>query len=128
MKTEKHGLSVGIDRIDDNLFFSMKLVGKLTHEDYETIIPMLESAIDGIREPDIQALVDLTELQGWELRAAWDDFKLGMQYGSKFSRIAVIGNRPWEKLASRVGSWFTSGEVAYFETEAAALDWLKQSE
>lgn len=128
MEVNKHGLSVGIDRIDNNLFFRMKLVGMLTHEDYETIIPMLESAIAGISEPRIQVLVDLTELQGWELRAAWDDFKLGITYGSKFSRIAVIGNRPWEKIASRVGSWFTSGEVEYFETEAAAMHWLNRSE
>ncbi len=66
----------------------------------------------------------MTELEGWELRAAWDDFKLGLTYGNKFGKIALFGKKEWMKWASKVGSWFTSGEVKYFEDEKEALTWL----
>ena len=33
----RHGLSIGIERVDNNFFLSLKAVGKLTHEDYKKI-------------------------------------------------------------------------------------------
>ena len=70
MKTERHGVSIGIERTGDNFFLTLRAVGKLTHEDYQTITPMLDSALEGVTAPKIRALIDGTELQGWEQRAA----------------------------------------------------------
>jgi hypothetical protein len=84
----------------------------------------LESAIEGIKHPEIKALIDATELQGWEMRAAWDDLKLGLRHGREFKKIALLGNKEWQKYASKVGSWFISGEIKYFEDASAALGWL----
>jgi hypothetical protein len=53
MSFKKHGITIGIERVEKTVFMSMKAVGKLTHADYETITPMLESAIDGIKEPKV---------------------------------------------------------------------------
>ncbi len=125
MNVKRHGLSIGIERIDNAFFLSLKAIGKLTHEDYETIVPMLDSALEGIKDPRINALIDGTELEGWELRAAWDDFKLGLKHGSQFEKIAIVGNKKWQEYSAKMGSWFISGEVKYFETEADALDWLQ---
>ncbi len=126
MNAKRHGLSIGIERIDNAFFLSLKAIGKLTHEDYETIVPMLDSALQGIKDPRIKALIDGTELEGWELRAAWDDFKLGLKHGSQFEKIAIVGNKKWQEYSAKMGSWFISGEVKYFETESVALDWLQE--
>jgi len=32
----------------------------------------------------------MTELQGWELRAAWDDFKIGLKHGGDFEKVAHL--------------------------------------
>ncbi len=62
MSLNMHGISIGIERYgDDDFFVTMKAVGKLTHEDYEYMVPMLESAIAGVKDPDIYALLDVTE-------------------------------------------------------------------
>ncbi len=124
MKTIRHGLLVGIERLGDELIFSMTVSGKLKHSDYEIMVPMLESALDGISEPKIKALTDLREFEGWELKAAWDDFKFGLKHGREFSKIAVVGNKKWEELMSKVASWFVSGEVQYFEDLESAENWL----
>ena len=86
---------------------------------------MLDKAVNEVNEPKIKALIDGTELEGWELRAAWDDFKLGLKHGREFTKIAIVGNKPWEKTLSKVGGWFISGEVKYFEKYSVALRWLE---
>ena len=125
MSTERHGLSIGIDRVDNDFFLSLKIIGKLTHADYEAIVPMLESALEGVKDPHIKAIVDLTEMDGWELRAAWDDLKLGIKHNREFDKIAIFGNKSWHELSAKVGSWFMHGEAKYFDEYNEAIDWLK---
>ncbi len=126
MSTIKHGLSIGIERTGTHCYLSMKASGMLTHQDYETITPMIESALNGVTGPRVRVLFDATELRGWELRAAWDDFKIGLRHGSDFEKIAIYGNRNWQKMAAKVGRWFISGEVKYFEDYNAALVWIQE--
>jgi hypothetical protein len=126
MSVQRHGITIGIERINSDFFLTLKLSGKLSHEDYEKITPMLDSALMTVKQPHIKALVDVTELKGWELRAAWDDFKLGLNHGTQFVKIAIYGNQNWLEMATKIGSWFVSGEAKYFDNEAGALVWLHE--
>ena len=126
MSVQRHGITLGIERINSDFFLTLKLSGKLSHEDYEKITPMLDSALMTVKQPHIKALVDVTELKGWELRAAWDDFKLGLNHGTQFVKIAIYGNQNWLEMATKIGSWFVSGEAKYFDNEAGALVWLHE--
>ena len=125
MSVNRHGLTIGIERINDNFFLSIKATGKLTHDDYKIITPIIESALEGVDQPKIKAIFDGTELEGWELRAAWDDFKIGLKHGSEFEKIAIFGNKRWQEISTKVGSWFMSGEVRYFDDRDDALKWLE---
>lgn len=120
------GLSIGIERIDSTFFMTMKAIGKLTHEDYKIITPMIDSALAGVQEAKIKMLIDGTQMEGWEARAAWDDFKLGMKHGKEFKKIAIYGNKNWQEIAAKVGSWFVSGDVKYFDNCDDALNWIKE--
>jgi hypothetical protein len=42
-----------------------------------------------------------------------------------FEKIAIYGNKNWQQITARVGSWFISGEVRYFEDMDEALTWLQ---
>ena len=126
MSNTEHGLSFGITRINDRFYMDIKVIGKLAHSDYEIMMPMLENALEGVKDPKIKTLVDLREFDGWELRAAWDDLKLGIKHNREFSKIALLGNKNWEKMAAKVSNWFTSGEINYFEDRNEALTWLKK--
>ena len=118
MSVQRHGITIGIERINSDFFLTLKLSGKLSHEDYEKITPMLDSALMTVKH--------VTELKGWELRAAWDDFKLGLNHGTQFVKIAIYGNQNWLEMATKIGSWFVSGEAKYFDNEAGALVWLHE--
>lgn len=86
----KHGISIGIERYgDDDFFVAFKAIGTLTHQDYERMVPVLESALAGVKDPDIFALVDVTELDGLELQAAWDDIKLGVKHIRHFEKLPL---------------------------------------
>ncbi len=124
MRAREHGFSVGIHRVNETFFLRLKPVGKLTHADYGVIIPLLENALEGVKEPKIKALIDGTEFEGWELRAAWDDFKMGVTHAKEFEKVAIVGNKPWEKVVAKIGHWFISGEARYFENSQDAMAWL----
>ncbi|WP_127558275.1 STAS/SEC14 domain-containing protein [Saccharospirillum alexandrii] len=126
MNAKRHGLTVGIERVSDRFFLSLKARGTLTHADYETITPMIDSALAEVKNPKVSMLIDGTELEGWEVRAAWDDFKLGLKHGNEFQKIAIYGNKEWQQTVSKMASWFVSGEVAFFEDESAAIAWLNE--
>lgn len=119
-----HGVAIGIERFENTLYVSMKAVGKLTHDDYKSFTPLLEGALETIDSPQVKMLFDATEFSGWELRAAWDDFKIGLRHGSEFSKIAIVGNSDWQALMANIGSWFISGEINYFTDSQLAINWL----
>ncbi|PLY04204.1 MAG: STAS/SEC14 domain-containing protein [Arcobacter sp.] len=120
-----HGLLFGVERINESLFLKFKAIGTLTHEDYERINPIIDLALTGIKEPKIDVLVDISELDGWDLEAAWDDLKLGLKYGNSFNKIAIYGEKSWVKFATKISSWFINGEVKQFKTLGEAISWIK---
>lgn len=127
MNTQRHGLSIGIERSGDEVFLSLKAQGTLTHNDYLIITPMIDSALESVKSPKVKVLIDGTELDGWEARAAWDDLKIGLKHGNEFEKIAIYGNKKWQQLAAKVGAWFVSGEIKYFDKSADAITWLSEA-
>ena len=122
----KHGISVGIERYgEDDFFVTFKAIGTLTHQDYEVMVPVLEAALAGVKDPDIYALVDVTELEGWELQAAWDDLKLGVKHVRHFERIAIVGKTTLQEVMAKLANWFTPAEVKFFVDKLDAITWLK---
>ncbi|MGB9801678.1 MAG: STAS/SEC14 domain-containing protein, partial [Arcobacter sp.] len=62
----------------------------------------------------------------WELKAAWDDLKIGLKHGNQFEKIAIITGKSWIKIGSKITSWFIQGEVKNFENELEAFEWLNE--
>ncbi len=124
MSIERHGISVGIERVSGETIIVFKAKGKLTHDDYQVMIPILKTTIKESESSALKMMVDISTLTGWELRAAWDDFKLGLELNSKIDKIAICGDKSWQELASKVGSWFVSGDIKSFEEHDSAIVWL----
>jgi len=125
MKT--YGFTIGINRVNEDFFLTIKAVGKLTHRDYEKMSPMIDSALESVKEPNIKALVDLSEFKGWEPRAAWDDMKIGLKHNSEFEKIAIFGNsKKWVEYGVKITNWFTSGKIEQFENIDDAIEWLNK--
>lgn len=122
----EHGIDIGINRVKNQFFVKMKIVGSLTHDDYEMITPLLENALNGIDHPRISLLIDATKFEGWSLQAVWDDLKLGLKHNKDFYKIALVGNKSWQEYGVKISNWFSKGSMEYFEKTDDALDWLSE--
>ena len=106
----------------------VKLSGKLHDEDYKRFVPMIESILTA--EGKVRLFVQFEEFQGWDMHAAWDDFKFGLKHYSDFERIAMVGDRKWEKWMASFCRPFTKARVKYFDKAEvdAAWKWLESNE
>lgn len=128
-QNKEHGLSVGISNIKNSFFITIKVVGTLKHTDYEIMVPMIESAIQGVKDVDMNVLVDARDFNGWEVQAAWDDLKFGLSHITQFNKLAFVGNKTWEEYAVKISDWFSpSMRLEYFEDIADAREWISLDE
>ena len=47
-------------------------------------------------------------------------------YEEGFEKVAIYGDKKWREITAKVGAWFISGEVKYFESEDEALTWIDE--
>ncbi len=126
--SQEHSISIGISHVGDDFFLKFKVKGKLNHSDYAKMLPMVENALVGIKEPKIKVLIDAREFEGLELRAVWDDLKFGLRHNKEFTKLAFVGDKSWEAYGIKISNWFMSGDMKYFEDIDSAILWLNQKE
>jgi len=102
------------------LGFTMK--GKLSDEDYQKLIPVLEAAIASFGK--IRLHVQFKDFHGWDLGALWDDFKFGLAHKRDIERIAMVGENRIEEWMAKISKPFTSGEVRYFDSVDVEAAWI----
>ena len=62
-------------------------------------------------EGKARLFVQLKEFHGWDLHAVWDNTKFAFKHYSDFDRIAMVGDRQWEKWMARVSKPFAKAKV-----------------
>jgi len=99
---------------------------KLTKADYELFVPQLENLME--KEDTIRILVEFQDFQGWTLGALWEDTKFGTKHFNDIDRLAIVGDRQWEKFLASFIKPFTSATVRYFDSleKETAKQWLKE--
>jgi len=104
-----------------------RVTGRLTHADYQAFLPELEKLIQ--ERGRLSVLFELHNFRGWDLAAAWDDFRFMNEHVDDFERIAVVGSNRLERWMTAIASPFMSGEIRFFEDLQLghAWDWLRES-
>ena len=106
----------------------LKLCGKLHDEDYKQFVPNWETILTA--QGKVRAFVEFEDFQGWDLHAALDDLKFGLKHYSDFERMAMVGDRKWEKWMAGFCKPFTKAKVKYFDKSEvdAAWKWLQEND
>lgn len=104
-----------------------KMSGKLHDEDYKTFVPAVDAAIAS--RGKVRLLAEFHDFHGWDARALWDDIKFSTTHCTKIERIALVGDKTWEKWMAQVCKPFTMAKVRYFDAAeaAAAKAWLAEA-
>lgn len=103
-----------------------KMIGKLHDDDYRTFVPRVDQAI--AEEGKIRMLAWFHDFEGWDMHALWDDIKFATTHCTKIERLAMVGERTWEKWMAKVCAPFTMAKVKYFDVSEidAAWQWLDE--
>jgi hypothetical protein len=104
-----------------------KMSGKLHDDDYKNFVPVIEAAV--VKHGKIRLLAQFHDFHGWDLHALWDDIKFSTKHCFDIERIALVGEKAWEKWMSTVCKPFTMAKIKYFDASQveAAWAWLGES-
>lgn len=102
------------------------IAGKLEKQDYDLLVPETERLI--AQHGKIRFLVELIDFRGWSAGALWEECKFACHHLKDVERMAMVGDRAWEKGLSVFMKPFTGAKLKYFDIaeKQAALDWIRE--
>jgi hypothetical protein len=95
-----------------------KLTGRLTDTEYKAFIAGLETIIT--EQGKIRLLMIVDYPQHFEFKAAWDDFIFWIKHIKDIERLAIVGQKEWEK-------WLEFPESLFLKTRYYSLDRLDKA-
>jgi hypothetical protein len=106
---------------------AFKMSGKLHDEDYKHFVPLVDAAV--AKQGKVRILAQFHDFHGWDLHALWDDIKFSTTHCHKIERIAMVGDKAWEKWMAGVCKPFTLARIKYFDVAEmdAAQKWIAEA-
>jgi len=100
--------------------------GKLAKADYEHFVPEFERPVR--QNGKLRVLFDMAGFHGWEVGALWEDVKFDIKHFADIERLAMVGDKKWERGMAAFCKPFTKATIRYFNhAEAAkARVWLDE--
>ena len=98
--------------------------GKLSADDYETLEPGVDKLIESSGK--IKILFIMHDFHGWDLGAVWEDIKFATRHCRDIEKVAMVGEKTWEKWMATICKPFTMSTIKYFDAgeDDAARQWL----
>ncbi len=109
---------------EDNIY-AVRLSGKVSRDEYRVFLSELRDSF----KPDekISVLIELDDFHGADLAAIKDDLTFGIKSAISFEKVAIVGDKKWQKWMIQIASPFINCEIEYFNrnTLQDAWDWLR---
>lgn len=118
-------MSVETREEQDGKVLNVVVSGKLEADDYEQFGPKVERLMD--RHGKIRVLLETRDFRGWDAGALWEDIKFNWEHFSDIERLAIVGEKKWEKGMATFCKPFTTAEIRFFEPAeiAEAQRWVE---
>jgi len=118
-------MAVAIDEQTHDGILVVHVSGKLSKEDYEMFVPELERRIN--EHDKVRMLVDMEDFHGWDAGALWEDTKFAARHYQDIDRLALVGEKAWQKGMAMFCKPFTGAEIRYFERSQIndARNWIE---
>jgi SpoIIAA-like len=102
----------------------LEISGKFVASDFQSLESTFQRLVKQYRK--IRVLFRMHDFHGWEPVAFWDEVKFDLKHLSDIERLAIVGDKQWEKFLGVFGRPFTAAEIRYFDESAlpAAQEWL----
>jgi hypothetical protein len=103
----------GIEIVAQNGVLEVEVTGKLTKEFYEEFVPAVESQI--AEAGKIKILFVMHDFHGWTAGAMWEDLKFDLKHWKDIDRLAIVGEKKWQKGMASFCKPFTKAKIEYFD-------------
>jgi hypothetical protein len=100
--------------------------GKLEQSDYEAFGPRVEQLVQ--QHGKLRILLCMHDFEGWSASGLWEDIKFDVKHFNDVEKVAMVGEKKWEKGMAIVCKPFTTATVRFFERSEldSARQWLEQ--
>lgn len=117
-------MAVKLNESNQGKLLEIQVSDKLGHEDYLHFVPEFERLLK--QHGKLRVLFEMVNFHGWDCAALWDDIKFDAKHFRDIERIAMVGDKAWEKGMSTFCKPFTTAKIRYFDRSAAgeARTWL----
>ena len=118
-------MAVELAESSDGRTLEIQVTGKLTKEDYEHFVPRTEAMME---QGKIKILMTMHDFHGWAIGALWEDIKFDVKHFGDIERLAIVGDKQWEKGMAMFCKPFTTAKVQYFDISdiESARSWLAE--
>jgi len=120
-------MPIELNKESDGKILTVHVTGKLVKADYADFASEFERLLRLHGKPHV--LFDMTELQGWDAGAMWEDIKFDIKHFADIRQLAVVGDKKWQHGMTALFKPFTKATIQYFDRAdaAAARRWLGES-
>lgn len=106
----------------------VNVTGKLEREHFENYAGAIDALVE--EHGKIRLLVQLIDFEGWSAGAMWDQIKFDARHFNDVDRVALVGDKQWEKGMAAFCKPFTTADVRFFESDELedARKWLRAAQ
>src|SRR5512139_3767339 len=99
-----------------------KAVGKVTPDDYKQLEPQIKALVDQY-DTGVSILIDLQEFTSEEFSAWLPDLKFGHRFHNNINKMAIVGDKHWEKWLTALVDPFYAHDAKFFHPEESDQAW-----
>lgn len=120
-------MSIQLKEENGGKVLAVEVNGKLAKTDYAYFVPEFERLVK--EHGKLRVLFDMSNFQGWEASALWEDLKFDLKHFADMERLAMVGETRWQHGMATFCKPFTKATVQYFgrDQAAAARTWLAEA-
>jgi hypothetical protein len=111
--------------------FGFKVVGNITGDEVKAFEPQIELVIRERKARPIGLLADVSQMEGADWKARWNEMRFLQKYTDHIARMAVVGADKWEEVVAvvLVGTAVLQAETRYFTAPeiVSAWEWVRSS-
>jgi ubiquinone/menaquinone biosynthesis C-methylase UbiE len=117
-------MAIRLTEKKDGKILEASVSGKLTHGDYQRFVPEFGRLVK--QHGKINVFFEMVGFRGWNAAALWDDIKFDLKHFAGIERLAMVGDKKWQRGMSKFCHPFTTARIRYFDRTAAdeARAWL----
>jgi len=123
---KENSVSLHLTEKKDGRILELVVNGKFVDRDFQDLEPTFYKLVKQYNK--IRVLLDMVDFHGWEGVAIWDEVKFDFKHFGEIERLAMVGDKRWERFLSAFCRPFVTAEVRYFDRAALneARAWLEK--